>query len=85
MRILWSPETPGNVWLAPGLLGVLLIALGVLLYKMPELLAYFVAGLFVLAGCGLIGAAWQMRRRFNYHRVEREWHIEDRSDDKPGV
>jgi hypothetical protein len=85
MRILWSPDAPGKAWLAPGLLGVLLIALGVLLYKMPELLAYFVAGLFILAGCGLIGAAWQMRRRFTYRRVEREWHIEDRSDDNPGI
>lgn len=85
MRILWSPDAPGNAWLGPGLLGVLLVALGVLLYEMPELLAYFVAGLFVLAGCALIGAAWQMRRRVNYRRIEREWHIDDRSDDSPSV
>ncbi len=85
MRIPWSPESSGGAWLAPGLLGVLLIAVGVLLDVMPELLAYFVAGLFILAGCALVGAAWQMRRRVSYRRVEQEWHIEDRGDDSPGI
>jgi len=80
MRFNWSGEAQGSLWLAPGLLGVILIGLGVLLYVMPELLAYFVAGLFVVAGCGLIGTAWRMRRRVTYQRIDRQWRVHDSPD-----
>lgn len=71
----------GGLWVGPALLGVLLILIGILLYAMPALLAYVVAGVFVLVGCGLLGTAWRMRRQVTYHGVDRQWHVED---DGPG-
>ena len=75
MRFDWSYETLRSFWLAPALLGLLLIALGVVLYLNPLLLAYFIAGLFVLAGCALLGVAWRIRRRVSYHRLDRVWQV----------
>jgi hypothetical protein len=37
------------------LLGVSLISLGILIVVMPELIAYFIAGLFFFAGISVIG------------------------------
>jgi hypothetical protein len=81
MRFMFSHEGPGHIWLAPMTLGVLLIALGVLLWAMPRLLEFVVAGIFVLAGCGLIGAvadaaAGQLRR------MDSPWQIHEPPDDQ---
>lgn len=83
MRLFWWEEGQDRLWLAPALLGLLLILLGVLLYKHPELLAYFVAGVFVLVGSGLIVSAWRMRRRVTYRQINREWEIHEPRDDAP--
>ena len=42
--------------------GVAMIVLSLLLFNHPELLAYFIAGLFMLAGAALIGFGWNMRK-----------------------
>ncbi len=85
MRFMWTQESSGNFWLAPATLGVLLILLGGLLYVMPELLAYFVAGIFVLAGCTLLVTAWRMRRRVSYRPVDRQWQVHQPPDDSTGA
>jgi uncharacterized membrane protein HdeD (DUF308 family) len=85
MRLFWSQEGQSGLWLGPALLGLVLIALGVLLYAMPQLLSYFIAGLFILGGCGLIGSAWRMRRRVTYRPIDQEWHVRQPPDDPGGL
>lgn len=77
MRMYSSQDGLSGFWLGPAFLGVLLILLGLLLYAMPELLAYVVAAIFILAGCGLLGAAWRMRRQVTYRQIDREWPADD--------
>lgn len=85
MRLFWWQNEQDGLWLAPALLGVLLTALGVLLFVLPRLLEYFVAGVFILVGCGLVGSAWRMRRRVTYRPINREWEVrEPRDDDADG-
>ena len=85
MRLQWSHGTPGSLWLAPMLLGVLLILMGVVLYVWPKLLAYFVAGIFIVVGCGLLGSGWRMRRRVSYRPIDRLWQVHDPPDDVSGA
>jgi len=85
MRFTWTQEPPPNFWLAPAALGMLLILLGGLLYAKPELLAYFVAAIFILAGCTLLLTAWRMRRRVSYRRVDRQWQAHEPPDDSTGI
>ncbi len=42
--------------------GALLTTMGILIFWKPDLLAYLVAGLLLMMGAILLGAAWQMRR-----------------------
>lgn len=62
-----------GLWLAPALLGLCLVLAGILLFVMPELLAYVAATVFVLAGGGLLGTAWRLRRRVVIRRVDETW------------
>ncbi len=71
----WPAEPGGGAWLGPALIGGLLIAAGLLLYAHPELLAYFVAGVFLLAGAGLLAFAWRLRSRVTYHRTQGDWRV----------
>ncbi len=71
MRFYPTPDGSGPFWLGPAFLGLVLILISVLLWFMPDLLAYVVASLFFLAGCGLLGVAWRMRRRVTYQRIDR--------------
>jgi uncharacterized membrane protein HdeD (DUF308 family) len=75
MRAFWSYDEWRSFWLGPALLGVVLIALGVVLYLHPLLLAYFVAGMFILGGCALVGVAWRIRWRVSYRRLDRQWRV----------
>ena len=70
MRIIWNDANTSGVWLTPAIFGALLILIGILIYIKPELLAYFVAGVFVLTGITLIGLAWQTRARVTYRRMD---------------
>jgi len=72
MRIVWNNGATRGFWLTPAIFGVLFILMGVLIYKNPDLLAYFVAGIFVLIGAVLIGVAWQTRSRITYRRLDDE-------------
>ncbi len=82
MRAFWSYDEWRSFWVGPALLGLVLIALGALLWYRPLLLAYFVAGLFILGGCALMGVAWRIRRRVSYHRLDRQWRVgEDETPD----
>ena len=62
--------------------GVAMIVLSLLLFNHPELLAYFIAGLFMLAGAALIGFGWNMRKRVTYQRID-ETHSARDQDDLP--
>jgi hypothetical protein len=42
------------------LLGLSLISLGILIFVMPELIAYFIAGLFFFAGISVVGYALRL-------------------------
>jgi len=84
MRNYWqSGVETGGFGLAPAALGVVLILLGLLLYTHPQLLAYFVAGMFVLAGCGLLGVAWRTRRQVQYRRMDVTGSAESPADKPP--
>ncbi|MBU0640722.1 MAG: hypothetical protein KKB50_17805 [Planctomycetes bacterium] len=69
-------------WLTPAIFGAALIAAGVLIYLNPNLLAYFVAGLFVLGGVAMLGVAWQMRGRVTYRRFDEHRNAPDGSDER---
>jgi hypothetical protein len=75
-----SPYSFQRLWVTPVGLGVLLVLMGVLIFNKPELFAYFVAGLFVLAGCVLVGVGWNMRRRITYRRIDEDWRSQDEHD-----
>ena len=70
MRITKSTDALQRFWLTPVIMGVALIVLSVLLVNHPELLAYFVAALFMLAGCALIAFGWSMRKRVTIRRID---------------
>ncbi len=72
----WFSMSAPGIWLMPASLGVLLILLGVLLYVRPELLAYFVAAIFILCGAGLLGVAWKLRAGVSYRRIDEDWRDE---------
>ncbi len=72
MQVFWTGGGPGGFWFGPALLGVLLILLGILLYIVPQLLAYVVAGIFIISGSGLLATAWRMRQQITYRRIERD-------------
>ncbi len=55
------------------LAGAVLVLIGVLIFSRPELLAYFVAAMFVIGGFALIAVGWGMRKRVTYHRIQRMW------------
>lgn len=74
MRVFWSGDALPRFWLAPALLGLILIVLGVLIFRFPILVQYFVAAVFVMTGIGLLGTALQMRTRVSIRRVD---HTED--------
>jgi hypothetical protein len=75
MRLFRWPIDSGGGWLGPALAGGALIAAGVLLYAHPELLAYFVAGVFVFAGAGLLALAWRLRTRVTHRRMHGTWRV----------
>ena len=77
MRIFWSPENMSGLWWGPAMLGLMLIGVGVLIFAMPQLLAYVVAAVFVVAGVSLLSAAWRMRSQVTYRQVDRQWHVRD--------
>ena len=57
--------TPGPANLLSGLLmtlGGLFVAAGILIVLFPAILVALVAGCIVLAGVGLIGSGWRMRK-----------------------
>lgn len=70
MQMMWWGSGGERFWAGPAVLGVILILLGLLLYANPDLLAYIVAGVFVIAGIGLLTTAWQMRQRTTYRRMD---------------
>ena len=57
------------LWITPVLIGSLLVLIGILIFSKPELLAYLVAGVFIVAGVALIGFGWNMRGRITYRRI----------------
>jgi uncharacterized membrane protein HdeD (DUF308 family) len=57
-------------WITPVLIGFLLVLIGILIFSKPELLAYFVAGVFIAIGIALIAFGVSMRGRVTYHRID---------------
>ena len=66
---MWATNTQG-FWLGPALFGAALIVIGLLIYRNPDLLAYVVAAVFILAGAVMIGVAWKMRTQVTIHRMD---------------
>lgn len=60
----------GSFWVGPAALGASLIAVGVLIILMPQLLAYAVAAMFIAAGVGLVGASLHWRGSVTYRRLD---------------
>ena len=80
MQLFWWRDNGVRFWPAPALLGVVFILIGVLLYHNPALLSYFVAGICVLVGIGLLISAWHVRRQVTYQKLDRPWD----GNDPPG-
>lgn len=83
MRLYWSPQGQGPLWVLPALLGVALIGLGLLLFVWPELVAYFIAAVFIVAGMSVLGMAWRMRQQVTFQRIDRQWQVRE-DDGAPG-
>ena len=60
----------GGLWFAPVFFGLVLILFGVLIFVMPNLLAFLVAAVLVLAGGALLGLGWHLRGRVTYRRMD---------------
>ncbi len=88
MRYIFANGNLRQFWLAPALLGVVLIALGILLLAKPELVAYIMAylgaAILIIAGVSLITTAWRLRSNISYHRVDEHWRVEDSHRQPPG-
>lgn len=69
MQVYWSNGI-GGFWLGSVLLGIVLILIGLLLLVWPQLLAYVVATVFLMAGMSMVGAGWRMRSRVTYRRLD---------------
>jgi uncharacterized membrane protein HdeD (DUF308 family) len=82
MRTIWPPNGPQGYWLTPAVVGVLLMLAGLLIYVEPRLLAYFVAGVFVVAGAALVAIAWRMRGRVSYRRIDETPHSDDEAHER---
>ena len=80
MRFSWPPSPTGGFWITPAVFGVLLILMGILIYANPELLAYFVASVSIIAGVVLVSVAWKMRERVTYHKIDGAWRGDDDQD-----
>lgn len=50
--------------------GLMLIGVGVLIFIEPDLVAYVIATLLILAGASLIGSGLAARRRVVYRRLD---------------
>lgn len=72
MRIIWDGGTPRRFWLTPAVVGALFILLGILIFEVPNLLEYIVAGLFLFIGLVLVAVAWQTRVRVSYRPLDEE-------------
>lgn len=70
---MFSPPASGSFWLLPVVGGSLLILVGLLLFVWPELLAFVVASLFIVAGISLIGSAGRWRPTVVYRHVDDAW------------
>jgi dipeptide/tripeptide permease len=68
--ILRFSNSGGVFWVGPALLGALLIAVGVLIILVPQLLAYAVAAMFIAVGVGLLGASLSWRGGVTYRRLD---------------
>jgi energy-coupling factor transporter transmembrane protein EcfT len=72
MRITWDREVTRGFWLAPAIFGCLFMLLGILIFVVPNLLEYIVAGILIAIGVTLLGLAWQTRPRVTYRRIDEE-------------
>lgn len=70
VRELWTLQSGdcGSVWKYQFLLGVLLVLGGLLIAVFPEILVALAAAAVILAGVGLIGSAWRLRRLEQHRR-----------------
>lgn len=59
-----------GLWMGPALLGGVLILLGILIFVLPQLLAYAVALALILAGLGMIAMGYATRMQVTYRRVD---------------
>lgn len=73
MQVFWSNRGPAGFGYGSGFVGVVLVLIGVLLFVMPELLAYVVASVFVITGLGMLAAGWRMRQHVSYRRMDEGW------------
>lgn len=69
MRIFMQEFGMPMLWPLPMLLGLTLIALGLLIIIFPALLAYAVAAFFIMGGISMLGFAFRMRGGVQYRRI----------------
>jgi len=74
--MFWNRPGRG-LWLAPVVAGATLVLLGILLIEKPELLAYFVAGLFIFSGASLLAFGFSLRKKITYRRIDHFWRVDD--------
>ncbi len=52
-------------------MGIILILLGWLIFAVPNLLEYIIAGVFVFAGISMVMFGWNMRGTVRYQQIGR--------------
>lgn len=58
------------MWYGSWVAGLILIGLGLLIIYNPNIVAYVIATLLIMAGAGMLGSGWSMRNRVTYRRVD---------------
>lgn len=70
MNWFGNTQGGGGFWLAPASAGVLMILLGIAIILEPDILAFAVAGVFIVAGLSVLSFAWSLRAKVTYRRMD---------------
>ncbi|QOJ13857.1 MAG: DUF3096 domain-containing protein [Planctomycetia bacterium] len=59
-----------GLWVGPAMFGMFLVFCGILIFLMPQLLAYIVGFGLIVAGVGMIAMGMASRAHVSYHQID---------------
>jgi hypothetical protein len=62
----------GGFWFGPAVPGLLLVLMGLLIFRYPQIVIYAVACGFIGLGVFLIVVAWRLRPTVSFHRLDED-------------